>query len=388
MIYFIIRNLWGRGGTEKFARILAKKISQRNKRNIRVKILTTRKSFKDKKHYFSNNISLVSFYIPQIRLIGTLYYYLLLSIYLFFHQFEYQIIQVFFLKHSAFVSAIIGKFLKKRIICRLAGAGEYGDISAIKKIPFYPFFLKIFKNIDAFIVLSKKIEEELINCNFSKDKIYFIPNGVDIEKFKMPEDKKALKEKYGFANKKIITFVGRLSDEKGLEFLMEAFKNLNIQGKYLLILGEGHLKEKLINYTQNPGISEKVSFLGFCEDVSDYLKISDLFVLPSISEGMSNALLEAMASGLPVVATKVSGNVDLIEDSINGFLVDPANSQQLTIAMERILKDERLVQKMGEANRKKIEKYYSMEKVVSSYIAIYEELISKKPDFNIQRIYN
>ena len=375
MIYFIIRNLEGKGGTEKFAGLLAKKISQRN---IRVKILTTRKSFKNRKHYFLNNVPVVSFYIPPIRFIGTLYYYLLLSIYLFFHRFEYQIIQVFFLKHSAFVSTIIGKFLNKKIVCRLACAGEYGDISAIKKIPFYFFFLKIFKNIDAFIALSKKIEEELINYNFSKDKIYFIPNGVDIEKFKMPEDKKALKEKYGFINNKIITFVGRLSKQKGIEFLIEAFKNLSIQGKHLLILGEGHLKEKLINYAESIGISKKVNFLGFCENVSDYLKISDLFVLSSISEGLSNALLEAMACGLPVVATKVSGNVDLIEDGINGFLVEPGNPKALASAIEKVLNDENLSKKMGEANRKKIEKYYSLEKVVSSYIAIYKELINMK----------
>jgi len=374
-VYFVIRDFWGRGGTEKFAQGLAKKISQRN---IKVKILTTRKSFKGKKHYFSNNISIVSFYIPQFRFIGTLYYYFFLTIYLFFHQFKYQIIQVFFLKHSAFISAIISKLLNKKIICRLAGAGKYGDISAVKKIPFHPSFLKVFKNIDAFVVLSKKIEEELINCNFLKSKIYLIPNGVDIKRFTIFEGKKMLKEKYGFGNKKIVVFVGRLSEEKGIEFLIQAFKNLNIQEKYLLVLGEGPLKEKLISYAENLDISGKINFWGFCEDVSDYLKMSDLFVLSSISEGLSNALLEAMVTGLPVVATRVSGNMDVIEDGVNGFLVEPGSPEALASAMKKILDDENLGRKMGEANRKKIVENYSIDKVVERYIELYEEFFNKK----------
>ncbi|HPP12062.1 MAG TPA: glycosyltransferase family 4 protein, partial [bacterium] len=101
------------------------------------------------------------------------------------------------------------------------------------------------------------------------------------------------------------------------------------------------------------------------------------FVLPSLAEGLSNALLEAMACGLPVVATKVSGTVDVIEEGVNGFLVEPGNPEALAEAMAGILKDEGLAYRMGQANRKKILEKYSLDKIVDEYLSLYKRLMAE-----------
>lgn len=363
MVYFVIRNFWGKGGTEKFVLTLAEKFYEKG---VKVQIITGGK--KIFKKIYINKIKIVEIFSPSIRFLGTFLYYFSLGTYLFFHRKQYRIIFVFFLKHSAFISILLSKLLKKKVICRISGGGKFGDINSLKKIIGYKIILSVLKKADAYIVLSNFIKKELINEGFDEKKIHIIPNGVDIKKF-YPEKIK----KYG--KTKIITFVGRLTHEKGLFYLLKALKKIKFSGFELFLLGEGPLEKDLKEFVKKIGLEEKVKFWGYQQDVFEFLQMSDLFVLPSISEGMSNALLEAMACGLPIVATEVSGSADLIEDGMNGFLVKPGDIKGLAKAIENILKDEKMAKMMGEANRQKIVENYSIDKIVDRYIALYKTLL-------------
>ena len=121
-------------------------------------------------------------------------------------------------------------------------------------------------------------------------------------------------------------------------------------------------------------VAKSVLLLNEVGEVADYLNVSNLFVLPSRFEGLSNSLLEAMACGLPVISTSVGGSIDIIDDGINGLLIDVDNEAQLIQSMSRVLNDSMLANTLGEHARKTIEKDYALEKITDKYIALYKDL--------------
>ena len=143
---------------------------------------------------------------------------------------------------------------------------------------------------------------------------------------------------------------------------------------HFLFIGDGKLRSELVARVRNTGLSSSIHFLGIREDVPSLLASSDLFVLPSLSEGMSNVLLEAMACGLPIVATAVGGNSDLIRDRYNGLLIPPRNPTGLQNALLELLKNDRLAQTLGNAARRTVEEHYSMERIADDYVSLYNRL--------------
>lgn len=123
-------------------------------------------------------------------------------------------------------------------------------------------------------------------------------------------------------------------------------------------------------------MSERVIFLGHQEDVRPYLQASDVFALPSLAEGMANSLLEAMATGLPCVGTRVGGIVDLIVDGISGLLVEPGDAHRLAEAILRLLQDPDLATNLGVAARRTVERGYSIEQVAEQYVKLYQEMLN------------
>ncbi|MCM8802497.1 MAG: glycosyltransferase family 4 protein [Candidatus Omnitrophica bacterium] len=371
-ILVIIRDFFSIGGAENFARDFVRFLKLKGNDVI---VLTTRKNFFKKNKYVLKDVKIVQFFVPKIRFLGTIIYYIDVSFYLIFHYKEFDVIQSFFLKHSSFISILIGKLLRKRVFCRDECSGKFGDIEAIKKLPFYKIFLNVFKKADGIIVLSNEMKRELESYNFKKEKLFLIPNAVDVNKFKPSEQKEILKTKFGYKGEKIIIYAGRLTEQKGVEYLIRSFRELEIKEKLLIILGEGDLKNKLEKLTLELRISDSVLFLGKKENIIPYLQISDLFVLPSLGEGLPIVLLEAMACGLPVVVSKVGGNIDIVEDGINGYLIEPGNIYQIKNAIEDLLKNEEKIKKIGEINRKKIERDYSFEVIIERYLKLYNKIL-------------
>ena len=143
----------------------------------------------------------------------------------------------------------------------------------------------------------------------------------------------------------------------------------------LTIVGDGPDESLLRNMAKDLGIMENVAFKGRQEDIVSELMRTDIFVLPSLSEGMSNVLLEAMACGLPVVATSVGGNGDLITDGLNGILVPPKDSESLAIALVDLINNEDSTRRLGEEARKTVEINYSINRIVDAYVDLYTRLV-------------
>ena len=369
-IYFLIRDIYGKGGTEKFARTLSLCLAQAG---YKIKVVTG-KNWKVSGLYphFANRVEIKLISVLHCRVLGTFWYLLMLTFYLLLRRKEYLLVQIFFLKYTALVASLVGKLLRKKIICRLSCGGRFSDVLALRRK--FAGSLLVWmakKKIDVFVVMSHAMEEELVEYGFPGEKIRLIPNGVDTDFFQPTVVKKPSQDKK-------ILFVGRLTEQKGVEYLLQAISSIRFDRMQLVIVGEGERYSYLQKLAEHLSVRDKVIFTGFQSQILPYLQAADLFVLPSLAEGLSNALLEAMACGLPVVATRVSGNQDVIEDGVNGFLVEPKDVRGLAEAIEKILVDEKLAEKMGQANRQKIMEKYSLQVTVDRYRNLYEELLPQE----------
>lgn len=178
----------------------------------------------------------------------------------------------------------------------------------------------------------------------------------------------------------VCIFVARLAPVKGHQYLVSAIPGVLEAVPYarFVLVGDGELREELEQQALSLGVKDSIVFTGLRDDVPELLAMSDLFVLSSINEGMGRVLVEAMAVGLPTVDTRVGGVPDVVVDGKTGFLVPPRDSNALANAIIRLLKDEDMRQRMGEAGRRRVDPAFGVEAMVSKIESVYEELIAEK----------
>jgi len=209
-----------------------------------------------------------------------------------------------------------------------------------------PWHLMIFKLADRATVISRYLEERVLQNNF-KGPIFYVPNGVDMKNFskKEPEEKlEELKKSLGLEKTdRIIITTSRLVEKNRVEDIILSLNYLSPEYK-ALILGSGHLLYKLQNLAEKEKLLDRVKFLGFIDrsEIPKYLALSDVFVRPSLSEGMGVSFIEAMASNLPVVATPVGGIVDFLKDEETGLFCEVKNPKSLAEAVKKIEKNKEL----------------------------------------------
>ena len=309
--------------------------------------------------------------IPLGALWGMCY---MISVFLFLYRKrnEYDIIHCHIVQEfQTIVAVLIKYFFNKKVIVKMSSSGETSDFKVLKEVKFGRLFLRWIRNVDAIISVCKKSSEEILENGFLKDTLVEIPNGIDTSKFSGDTFQ-------GRKNLRNITYVGRLDSYKGVNYLLAGFKELlsKVGNIKLTIVGSGPDETVLKNMARDLNIIDVVAFKGRQEDVLSELDSTDIFVLPSLSEGMSNVLLEAMSCGLPVVATSVGGNSDLIKDRYNGILIEPGDSMKLSAALLELLKNDGLAKKLGKEARKTVKENYSMDHVVDKYVELYSRLVS------------
>jgi len=262
--------------------------------------------------------------------------------------------------------------------------GEHGrDMSDIdganRKYIFLRKFYCLF--ITRFIALSKDLESYLVEAvGIDRRKVIQLYNGVDIARFKSKEyDKNGSKREV-----LRIGTVGRLQAEKDQATLIQAFNiclevmtNKSGLDMRLSLIGDGPDRASLEDTVQKLGIQDSVDFLGARDDVPRQMSALDIFVLPSKGEGISNTILESMASGLPVIATAVGGNPELVVEGKSGYLVPSANPQLMAEAIGKYIDDPCLLQLHGKFGRERAEKTFSMKAMVDSYMKVYDDLIGE-----------
>ena len=208
-----------------------------------------------------------------------------------------------------------------------------------------------------------------------------IPSGIDLERFETSEREAGnVKASLGLSpSVRLIGSVGRLEPIKGHAYLLDAFAILapRFPDLHLALVGDGELLPELRSRAENAGLTDRVLFLGWREDVPALLHAFDLFVFPSLSEGMGRALVEAMAAGLPVVATKAASIPEVLADGEAGYLVEPSSGASLAAGIEKVLLDRELQSRLVKAGRERA-RDYSVEAMLQKIEAVYQEVLGNK----------
>ncbi|MEM2953534.1 MAG: glycosyltransferase family 4 protein [Candidatus Bathyarchaeia archaeon] len=277
-----------------------------------------------------------------------------------------------------------------------------GEANAIKNEPFsklnfnekivrsFTWFLKQFeyrllKRSDMIIAVSEYTKKEILkNYDMPAWKIKVIFNGVDLDKFKPARDKAKFKRELGFNDRDLlILYVGRLYSRKGLPTLISAIPHIvkKVRNARFIISGKGFSDEekRLRGYAEKFKVRENVIFLGYFPDekLPSLYKAADIFVFPSIYENMPFAMLEALASGLPVVTTRVGGIPEVIDNGKNGFLVEPYDSLALADKVLCLIENPSLALEIGLSGRKTVERRFNWNNIVKQVLEIYDEALTK-----------
>jgi glycosyltransferase involved in cell wall biosynthesis len=239
----------------------------------------------------------------------------------------------------------------------------------------------VFGDADKVIAVSNELKRDLETWyRIPADKIVVVPNGINVDKFK-PMDAKAVKamsNKMGIKNEKVIMSSGRLRKPKGFHLLIKSFPELLKRQKLkLIIIGTGPFLQRLKKMSYHYGIEKDVIFLGSVphEDMPIYYNLADIFVFPTLTrEGFPLVVAEAMACRKPVIASRIGGIPTAIENYKDGILIEPGNLGELEEKILEVLSNESLSKKLGENARKKVLEKFSLDRMVDDTIKVYEEV--------------
>ncbi len=234
----------------------------------------------------------------------------------------------------------------------------------------------------AIIAVSNAVKQHLAAQGMPADRITVVHNGVDLRTMSRADESASVKQRWGLPRgAPVLITVGRLTREKGHRDLLGALSRLAQDSRWrevrLLVVGAGALASALKRETRQLGLGERVIFVGFQRDILPFLQAADIFVLPSIQEGLSLSALEAMALGRPVVACRVGGTPEVVVDGQTGLLVSPGRPEELAGALERLLADPEQARAMGAAGRRRVREAFDFEQMVTKIEEVYRSLIAR-----------
>jgi glycosyltransferase involved in cell wall biosynthesis len=232
---------------------------------------------------------------------------------------------------------------------------------------------------EAVISVSERLRAQCLACGVPAGRCVLIENAIDLQQYERRTSRDEAKRALGIPpHRQVIGAVGRLSAEKGFDILIGAISHLLERGfdVDLIIVGEGDQRRPLETLISESGHGDRIHLLGYRSDTLGCYESMDIYALSSLSEGLPNVILEAMALRIPVVATGVGAVPQLIAHERNGLLVEPGDKVHLGIAVARLLSDADLRIHLGEAGRRTVESRYSFERRMEQIRAIYDELLA------------
>ena len=292
------------------------------------------------------------------------------------------ILQVFIVNKFGSICTLIGKLLNRPVIIWT----RRSDVLPDKSLDIRILRLLALLVADRIVAVSNDIKQLTLKCGASEKKVSVVYNAVNDEIFKSRSMIYSRKKLGLPLDYDIILSVCAILPRKGLEYLIRSIKIIEKErsNMLLIIVGPGNFsleayayKQYLKKINKNLKLDKVVNLVGrkFWDELTLYYNAADLFVLPTLHEGHSNAILEAMASGLPIVTTSVGGNVDTVVDEKNGYLVPPKDVGALSEAISRILRDEELQRSFGEMSIKLIKERFSVEKQLKEMLKIYQSVV-------------
>jgi len=233
---------------------------------------------------------------------------------------------------------------------------------------------------DKIITVSNTLQRTIQNQeHVSASRIVTVYNGVDLERFSRIYDPNSIKRSLGIPPScSVVGVVGNLRSIKGHKYLLEAMSRIldKIPDARLLIVGKEVKETNLKELAEELKISSNVTFTGYRTDIPELISVMDIAVLPSLSEGFSNALLEYMTMSKPIVATNVGGNAEAVVDLHTGLIVPPADSEALADGIMTLLHNRKMAEDMGHAGRKRLEEMFSLDRMVQKMEDLYDSLVT------------
>ncbi len=378
ILFVVDGRIPSKGGAEKQSLALAGALTERGHQ---VDILAPILEAGQQRYQRVNGISICRIKFARIKPIASIFLGFKTAIYLYRHGHEYDVIHIHMLKVMAAMVGFFSSRLAAPTIGKAAGDTELNrgvlDSLVVGRWDNRIYTIGL-KKLDAYQVISQHINAQLIKMGYESNKCHLIPNGVNLA----PRQTLAVDT---VKNKDVVIgFTGRLEQVKGLKYLIQAFaaiKNREDCQDFsikLLIVGDGLLRQELEAQVTALGLAEDCEFTGYVESTREVLKRIDIYVQPSLREGLPNALIEAMSQGIASVATRISGNEDVIESGVTGYLVPVKDVTELSTALIDLIKAPETRIKFGDAGAVFVRRHFNMEMIAEQWESTYQRLIEAK----------
>ena len=348
---------------------------------MQVEVVTSRSRPEYAAHEVLEGIPVHRLPFVRVRRVATLSALVTLAYFLWRRRRHFDVVHAHTVHYYAAVATGIAWLLGKPVVLKAVGWWElqHGILSPGRRGRLDTrICLALLRQADVWIALSDELREAMLLAGVPPARVHFVPNGVDTARYR-PGSRSAARRRLGIAaDGRHVVFVGRLVAEKGLVTLLRGWPAVvaEVSTAHLHIVGEGVLRRHLEDESRRLGITDTVTFHGDQPGVITYLQAANCFVLPSTIEGMSNALLEAMAVGLPLVATHIPGTEALVKDGHNGVLVRADDPHELAHAIVALLNDPGRAATLGARARAYIEKQFGIEKIAETYRRFYRAEVS------------
>ncbi len=257
-------------------------------------------------------------------------------------------------------------------IVQPASSGYYGEAEELLRTKGSGLLRRCILRNSAFVAISADIERQWLELGVPASKMTRLASGVDDRHFRPGPS--AVENR--LPPRPRVMFTGRLHPQKNLDVLLDAWPEVVRESRaHLILVGWGPERDRLLNRAREQGLADFVHVVGPVSDPAEHLRTADAFVLPSIAEGMSNSLLEAMATRLPCLVSAIGGNQDLVEDGQTGLLIAPKDPSAWSRGILQILQNPPFASQLAKAAREKVESEFSLEIVVARYVSLYRTLL-------------
>jgi len=384
-VVLVTRRFWPLvGGAERAVANLAAELAARG---IDVTLLTARwqPSWPAEMQY--RGATVLRLAQSSLRVWGTIRYMQTVARWLRKNPHRYELVCVSMLKHDAYAAlgAVGGRV---PVVLRAAGGGRSGDCVWQLHARCGRRIKKRCMQADAIVGPSRAIERELIAAGYPPDRVHCLPNGVPIPEEPGVGHKAEARAALAAASPalecpvsaRLAVYAGRLDRAKGLDTLLAAWPAVlaRFPDAQLWLAGEGPYGPDLQAAIASRGLTGRVVLAGVFDSVDELLLAADLFVIPSLEEGMSVALLEAMAAGLPIVASDIPGNRDVVSDGREALLVPVEDPRALAAAVLRVFEEPDLATQLGDAARRSAVERFSLAAKADRYLELFESLILQR----------
>jgi glycosyltransferase involved in cell wall biosynthesis len=363
------------GGLEKQAHELSKLLITKD-----VKVTVLSRKFSEGQQEIEDVDGVTVFRIAwsKIRLIRFITLPFLITYFMLRKIKHYKIVHLHTLSPFSLYILLIAKLFGKKVVLKMANVAEFG-LPPLKKTVLGLLQLKIVKSADVIVSMSLESKQELTGVGYPINRIFMTPNGIPIFNESNTSNKNSLNSDKNCR----VVFVGRLAFQKNIASLLNVWAD--VQSRHdifasLEICGTGPLEEELRETVLRLDISDTVIFRGHIDNVYEHLSAADIFVLPSFAEGNSNAILEAMVIGLPIVSTNVGGTLMQVGCHGAEYISEVGSNSELFKNLLSLISNSSERDRVGQEMYERVRANFSMEDITNNYISLYSYILSNKAD--------